>query len=184
MASALSERALENLFLFRYDGAMNSEYEAILAKSRAQKKEILHKLAHLSKFNKNGFDRIVRGYHEAVFKNIDCLQCGNCCRLIGPRLRDKDYKVLAKEDCLTPKNYMMDYLKDDGDSGFYLFRELPCPYINEDNRCSVYEKRPLSCEEFPYTDGHNIQKHLVRLGHSAMVCPAAALIAERVIKEY
>ena len=93
-------------------------------------------------------------------------------------------KILAKEVGLTPKAFMARYLKSDVDIDFYVLEKLPCPYLNDDVTCSVYEKRPLSCEEFPYTNTHNIQRHLVRLGHSAMVCPAAALIVDRIIAEY
>jgi Fe-S-cluster containining protein len=163
---------------------MIAEYERILDKSRAKQKEIHRQMQHLAKFSRTGFDATVARYHADVFAKIDCLQCGNCCRQIGPRFRDKDVKILAKEVGLTPKAFIDRYLKPDADIDFYVLEKLPCPYLSEDATCSVYEKRPLSCEEFPYTNTHNIQRHLVRLGHSAMVCPAAALIVERIIAEY
>lgn len=163
---------------------MKTEYQRILDKARAKEKEILRQMLHLSKFNRTGFDQMVARYHAAVFEKIDCLECGNCCRIIGPRFRDKDIKILAKDTGLNPKTFVAQYLKSDIDPDFFVLEKLPCPFLNDDNTCSEYEKRPLSCEEFPYTETKNIQRHLVRLGHSAMFCPAAALIVEKIMEEY
>jgi uncharacterized protein len=163
---------------------MKPEYEQILAKARAKEKEILKQMLHLSKFKRNGFDQTVEKYSEAAFSRIDCLECGACCRAIGPRFRDKDIKVMAKQIGLAPKEFADRYLKPDIDEDFSVLASLPCPFLNDDNTCEHYDDKPLSCEEFPYTTTKNVQRHLVRLGHSAMFCPAAALIAQRVIEEY
>jgi uncharacterized protein len=164
---------------------MLPEYQRILDKSRAKEKELLKKMEHLQKFNRSGFDVTVTKYHNEVFEKIDCLQCGGCCRAIGPRFREKDVKVLSKAIGLPPKTFVSQYLKPDIDEDFYVLERLPCPFLNEaDNSCTDYDIRPLSCAEFPYTNTHNIQRHLVRLAHSAMFCPAAALIVEKILEEY
>lgn len=163
---------------------MKAEYERILDRARAKEKEILKKMQHLSKFRRSGFDEMVAKYHEQAFAQINCLECGNCCRRIGPRFRDKDMKILAKEMGLTPKQFLAQYLKPDIDPDFYVLEQLPCPFLGEDNKCAEFDHRPLSCEEFPYTDTHGVQRHLVRLGHSALVCPAATLVVEKIIEEY
>jgi Fe-S-cluster containining protein len=164
---------------------MKADYERIVAAAKAKEKDIIKKMQHLAKFRRNGFDGIVARYHEEVFKKIDCLECGACCRAIGPRFRDKDIRILSKEMGLTPKAFVAEYLKPDVDEEFHVLETLPCPFLNEsDNSCAEYDHRPLSCEEFPYTNTHNVQRHLVRLGHSAMFCPAAALIVEKIIAEY
>jgi Fe-S-cluster containining protein len=163
---------------------MKEEYQRILDAARGKEKETLKQMTHLAKFNRSGFDKTVAQYHNEVFEDIDCLQCGNCCRLVGPRFRDKDVRVLAKEFGMTVKAYESQYLKPDIDESFWVLKNLPCPYLNDDNTCGEFECRPLSCEEYPYTNTHNIQRHLVRLAHTAKVCPAAALIAEKIIANY
>jgi Uncharacterised protein family (UPF0153). len=160
------------------------EYERILESSRADQKEIFRQMQHLERFSRTGFDQTVARYHDEVFEKIDCMQCGNCCRSIGPRMRDKDIKIVCKEIGETPKAFAARYLKPDVDPDFYVMKSLPCPFLNGDISCSVYEKRPLSCEEFPYTRMHGVQRHLVRLGYSSQFCPAAALIVRRIIEEY
>ncbi|HNY21015.1 MAG TPA: YkgJ family cysteine cluster protein [Treponemataceae bacterium] len=163
---------------------MIPEYKRIIDGAKAREKETLRRMTHLAKFNRSGFDDTLRGYHKEAFARIDCLKCGNCCRALGPRFADKDVKRIAKEIGLSPKAYFERYLQDDRDPGFYVLREPPCPYLNDDNTCAEFDCRPEWCGEFPHTDSHNAQRHLVRLAYSALVCPAAAIIAQRVIEEY
>ncbi len=163
---------------------MIAEYQRILDKSKARHKEIQRQMNHLSKMNKNGFDQIVAKYHDAVFANIDCTKCGNCCRALGPRFREMDIKLLCKETGDIPKAFKARYLKEDEEGIGYVLKELPCPYQTDDNLCSVYEHRTLSCQEFPHTQSRSIQRHLVRLAWNSLICPAAYLIAVKIMEEY
>ncbi|OHD15113.1 MAG: hypothetical protein A2Z96_02745 [Spirochaetes bacterium GWB1_48_6] len=163
---------------------MIPEYEKILEKSKSQQKEIQRQMLFLSKLNKKNFDHIVADYHDEVFAEIDCLKCGNCCRVLGPRFRDKDVKIIAKEIGTTPGEFVAEYLKADVDAAGYDLKTVPCPFLELDNSCNIYKKRPLSCEEFPYTQDHNIQRHLVRLAHNTLICPGAFLIVEKIMEEF
>jgi hypothetical protein len=40
-------------------------------------------------------DRIVNSLYHEVSEEIDCTQCGNCCRELRPLLSKKDVKLLA-----------------------------------------------------------------------------------------
>jgi Fe-S-cluster containining protein len=163
---------------------VNPEYEAILSKSKAKHKEILREMRHLSKLNKNGFDASVHAHHEAVFAAIDCQECGNCCRAMSPRFRETDIKHLCKSQGLSARNFIDAYLKDDDEGVGHVLKELPCPFQDPDNSCSVYEHRTLSCRDFPHTQSRNIQKRLVGLAYDSLVCPAAFMIIELILKEY
>ncbi len=35
----------------------------------------------------------------------------------------------------------------------------PCPFLGDDNYCSVYEARPKACREYPHTDRKNGAGH-------------------------
>jgi uncharacterized protein len=163
---------------------MEIEYEKILKRSESKHKEILRNMRHLSKLNKNNFDRTVHGYHEDVFSIIDCQKCGNCCRNLGPRFREMDIKHICKSSGLSPKLFFEKYLEQDPDGVGYILKELPCPFQNDDNTCSDYEHRTLSCKEFPHTLSTNIQRKLVGLALDSLFCPAAFLIAERIIESH
>ena len=68
---------------------MKAEYQRILEKAKAKEKDVLKKMQHLAKFRRNGFDETVAKYHRDAFEKIDCLECGNCCRQIGPAFPGK-----------------------------------------------------------------------------------------------
>jgi Fe-S-cluster containining protein len=163
---------------------MIPEYQRILDKANARNKEIKRQMTHLSKMNKNGFDQIVAKYHDEVFADIDCLKCGNCCRALGPRFREMDIKLLCKETGGTPKAFKAKYLKEDDEGVGYVLKELPCPFLNEDDSCSEYDRRTLSCQEYPHTQSRSIQRHLVRLSYNSLICPGAYLIAVKIMENY
>lgn len=163
---------------------MIPEYARLLDKSKARHKDLLRQMRHLSKLNKSGFDRTVWGYHDEIFEDIDCQKCGNCCRDMGPRFRESDVKLICKSSGQDPRAFAERYLKQDDEGVGYVLKEMPCPFQNADNSCSEYESRTLSCRDFPHTQSKNIQKKLVGLALDSLVCPAAYLIAEKIIEEY
>jgi uncharacterized protein len=160
------------------------EYENILRRSKANHKNILRQMKHLSKLNKNNFDNIVHKYHEEIFSIIDCKKCGNCCRNYGPVFRETDLKMICKANGINQRTFFDKYLEQDSDGVGYQLKELPCPFQKDDNTCSVYENRTLSCREFPHTQSKNIQRKLVGLAMDSIYCPSAMLICEKIIEEY
>ncbi len=141
-------------------------------------------MKHLSKLNRQGFDKLVHGYHEEVFSQIDCVKCGACCKNLGPVFRNTDIKHICATVGLSPKAFMDEYLEQDPDGVGFMLKKLPCPFQNEDNTCSVYDVRTLSCSNFPHTQSGNIQRKLVGLALDSLFCPAAFLIAEKIIDNY
>lgn len=163
---------------------MKEEYVRILEKSKAKHDEIVKKMRHISKHNNTGFDRDVWGFHDEVFDAMDCLACGHCCKTMSARFRETDIKLLCKATGQDPVAFKKRYLKQDEEGVGYVLKELPCPLQNEDNTCSEYEHRTLSCKDFPHTKARNVQKHLVGLAYDSLVCPAAYLIIEKIIAKY
>ncbi|HAB89109.1 MAG TPA: zinc/iron-chelating domain-containing protein, partial [Bacteroidetes bacterium] len=41
-------------------------------------------------------DAMFLHHHEKVFEQTDCLDCGNCCKTLGPRLTKTDVRRMAK----------------------------------------------------------------------------------------
>jgi hypothetical protein len=140
-------------------------------------------MKHLSKLSKQGFDATVHRYHDEVFGEIDCTQCGLCCRNLGPIFRNTDIKHICATIGTPEKEFMTKLMQDPDGVGFML-RELPCPFQDADNRCSIYDVRTLSCRNFPHTESVNIQKKLVGLALDSLFCPAAFLICEKIIDNY
>lgn len=163
---------------------MINEYEHLLEKSKVRYPEILKQMRHFSKMNKKNFDHIVHDYHNEIFSQIDCTKCGHCCRSYGPVFRNTDVKHICKELGTSEKEFTAKYLQPDSEGVGFELQKLPCPLQNEDNSCSVYDVKPLSCSSFPHTLGRSIQRKLAGLAHDSLHCPAAYLICEKIIAEY
>lgn len=41
-------------------------------------------------------DDTIHAIHQEVFDSINCLDCGNCCRTLGPRITDRDIERIAR----------------------------------------------------------------------------------------
>ena len=95
-------------------------------------------------------DRRLRNIGEEVENAIDCTKCANCCRTATARLRDREVDILAKFIGTSRKEFLRDYCEDTGDEGLILKRtEAGCIFL-ENNLCSVYKVRPMTCEDFPH----------------------------------
>ncbi|WP_416367522.1 YkgJ family cysteine cluster protein, partial [Streptococcus suis] len=61
-------------------------------KQLAQQKQGEHRkfLANLKKKAPKNLDRIVQDIHAEVFSEIDCTECANCCKTLGPLFTEAD----------------------------------------------------------------------------------------------
>ena len=140
-------------------------------------------LQRLRNKNPKKLDEMFRQLHDEVFAEIDCLDCANCCKTISPRFMKRDIERIAKHLNMHPKTFRLTYLELDEDDDWVL-QKLPCPFLGEDNYCSIYEVRPKACAEYPHTNVKNMRGHLVIARKNLPVCPAVFEIVERLRKEY
>jgi uncharacterized protein len=125
-------------------------------------------------------DAMVNNLHQSVFKQIDCLQCAGCCRGLGPRLIRSDLERLATRLGMKGPDFTAQYTRIDED-GDYVFKTMPCPFLQSDNHCSVYDVRPRACREYSHTDQRNIKSILHLCVKNTETCPAVFEIFERMI---
>ena len=118
-------------------------------------------------------------HHEEVFEQTDCLDCGNCCKTLGPRLTKTDIRRMAKYLKVKEGDFFATYLRVDED-GDTVMKVLPCPFLGADNYCAVYPARPKACREYPHTDHTKMKKHLNLLEKNLNTCPAAQQILDRI----
>jgi len=119
----------------------------------------------------------VREFHDSAFRKIDCLLCANCCSTISPALYDKDIDRMAKALRVKPSMLVESYLRQDEEKD-WVFRQTPCPFLGQNNLCSVYEARPLACKEYPHTNRARFYQLLSLTLKNASVCPAVCLVIE------
>lgn len=147
--------------------------------SEQRRKENLKFFNKLKLRKPKNLDDVFHEAHEEVFAKTDCLTCGNCCKTTSPIFYQKDIERASKAVKLKPGNFIEKYLRLDEDND-YVVQTAPCPFLNPDNYCSIYDDRPNACREYPHTDRKKIQQVLDLTFQNTMVCPAVLKITEQV----
>lgn len=119
--------------------------------------------------------------HEEVFEEIDCLTCANCCKTTSPIFYQHDIERAAKAVRMKPGDFVGKYLRVDEDKD-YVLQTAPCPFLDHDNYCSIYEDRPKACREYPHTDRKKMVQILDLTYKNTLVCPAVLEMTERLKK--
>jgi len=123
-------------------------------------------------------DETFQDWHDEVFEKIDCLECANCCNTTSPMFFEKDIERLSSHFKLRPADFIERYLFLDSD-GIWALKSSPCPFLGQDNYCSVYDQRPKACREFPHTNHRKMHTHLHLISQNIKVCPAVVEIAKK-----
>src|SRR5690606_6948003 len=156
-----------------------SEYHQKALQKQAEHKKFLGKIKN--KPSKN-LDREMLEIHEEIFEKIDCLSCANCCKTTGPLFTQKDIERLSALFRLKPSQFIEKYLRIDEDND-YVLQSVPCPFLDADNYCSVYEHRPKACREYPPTD----RKKFYQINHltikNTLICPATFEVVEEMMQK-
>jgi uncharacterized protein len=143
------------------------------------KKKIFKKTCEkLRKQNPHKTDKIFHELHNQEFSTYDCLDCANCCRTLGPRLSQLDIDRMASAVKMKSNNFFDTYLKIDED-GDFVFKNMPCPFLLDDNYCLIYESRPKACREYPHTNQKNIKTILNLCIKNSETCPIVFNILEK-----
>jgi uncharacterized protein len=147
----------------KISGEHQKLYKNFLA--RAGKKEVLRAIPEL---------------HEKAFQDIDCLKCARCCKGYSPRFKGPDIKRISKALQMKETVFISRYLEYD-DEGDYVAISAPCPFLGEDNQCSIYEDRPSDCQRFPYTDEDVLLKRPQLTQKNSTFCPIVVSVLEGLI---
>lgn len=120
--------------------------------------------------------------HISEFKKMDCLTCANCCKTTSPIFRDADIRRIAKHLKIKESQLIQNYLKMDEESD-YVLQKSPCNFLGADNKCAIYEVRPLACREYPHTDRKNMFQILEITVENTLICPAVARIVQTITEK-
>ncbi len=161
---------------------MEEDLSSYLQKAQQEKKSNKKFLQQLKKTKSKRLDQAFKQTHQEVFEYIDCLQCANCCKTLGPKFVNNDIDRIAKYMNMRSGEFVEAYLYIDED-GDYVLHSLPCPFLAEDHRCSIYEVRPKACRQYPHTDSNGMHKRLQATLKDTLTCPAALEIVLRLREE-
>ena len=112
-------------------------------KSRSRENIKKYKI-FLNRIDKAKAIRILPVLHHEAFKKIDCLDCAACCKNYSPRFKQQDIKRIARSLNMKERDFELTYLVSDEDHDFVL-QSKPCPFLEKDNKCQIYDVRPSDC---------------------------------------
>lgn len=127
-------------------------------------------------------DTAIHNLHDHFSSEIDCLECANCCRSLGPAIYDKDIERISKALRMKPSEVVDNYLRIDED-GDYVFKTMPCPFLMPDNYCCIYEARPKACREYPHTDRKKFSQIYMLTVRNTSTCPIAYHVLKELVSE-
>ena len=154
---------------------------------RAFKKQVIQTKrafkAFLTKLENNpprGLDNITASIEPAVWKEIDCLSCANCCKAMTPTYTTKDIKRIAAHLEVTPQQFKDKWLMFDKKDNDWQNKKQPCQFLNlTDNKCSIYLVRPADCSGFPHLPRKKMVDYMHVHKQNIEYCPATYKMVEK-----
>lgn len=125
---------------------------------------------------------IVAEEDAKVWQHTDCTTCANCCKTMTPTYSKEDVKRISRHLRMKPKDFIEKWLYKDEESGDWMNKNQPCQFLQPDNRCGIYEVRPLDCAEFPHHNKKPFDEYNETFIGNVTRCPATHELVLRLKK--
>jgi len=96
-----------------------------------------------------------------------------------PIFTQQDIKRLSRTLNMKPKEFTEKYIYLDKEDD-YVLKSTPCPFLGENNYCTVYEDRPKACREYPHTNKKRMNQLIDFTYDNTTSCPAVLEIVNRI----
>ncbi|MEZ5017774.1 MAG: YkgJ family cysteine cluster protein [Flavipsychrobacter sp.] len=157
-------------------------------KAQKKKKPLTAFLKKLDKIVPEDFQSLVAEEDKKMWEKVDCLECANCCKTMTPTYSTKDIKRIAAHFDMTPKEFKKKWLYQEEDTKDWMNTSTPCQFLGKDNKCSIYEIRPVDCAEFPHHNKKDFEDYNDTFIQNVHRCPATYELVnslkKRVEREY
>lgn len=145
------------------------DLEVLKTKSRLNLKENQVFFEAIEKQSNSVIDAKVKDLNDVISREIDCLDCGNCCQNLRPIATDEEMSKFVKAEDIETYKYAYGFT---------------CKNINLcDFKCQVYLERPQECQDFPYMDRPHFSGRKHEILQNAEVCPIVYNVLESLKKE-
>ncbi len=124
---------------------------------------------------------LVKKVDATVWRDINCMECANCCKTMTPTFTKKDVKRIAEHLDMTPKDFTAKWLIKEEDGTDMVNKIQPCQFL-VNNMCSIYEVRPADCAEFPHHNKKPFDIYNDTFKNNLIHCPATLTLVDRLKK--
>ncbi len=158
---------------------MSSHQQITDWKTQEQTEVLTAFLQGLNSRHIQALDSQAKEVSAEVEQNIDCLDCGNCCRTSVTTFTTSDISRAAKYLKISKKQFIRKFLIKDNRDDSYITMQTPCPMLNDDNTCQIYEVRPDVCSSFPHTHRDNFKNRIHAHTANLKMCPITYAVVSR-----
>ena len=115
-------------------------------------------------------DKIFHKIVKEVEEQIDCTQCGNCCKELEPEVSEEEIHQLARLKEISVEAFKKIHIGIEPDTGIQFMKAKPCEFL-KDKMCSIYPNRPSSCRDYPHLSHERSKFRIKRIMEQYIVCP-------------
>lgn len=151
---------------------------AFYKRARKNQAALTRFLKKLEEIVPEDFPPIVEEEDKKVWQKVDCTSCANCCKTMTPTYSKEDIRRIAAHFSMSIAAFKEKWLMQDSESKDWVNTSTPCQFLAADNRCSIYEIRPVDCAEFPHHQKRPFDDYTETYMSNIDRCPATNLLIE------
>lgn len=122
-------------------------------------------------------DEIVHRLNDEVSQEIDCTQCGNCCKSLMINITQPEVDELAlnlgMEAAVVKEKYV-----EESAQGLMIMNTIPCNFLTG-TVCSIYQHRFTECRDFPHLHKPNFSARFTGTLMYYGMCPIIFNVVEQ-----
>ncbi len=129
--------------------------------------------------HQNGLDIdfVVHRLNDEITPQIDCTQCGNCCRSLMINVTSEEASALSNRLQLSLSDTKAKYIEE-SEQGQLIMNTIPCHFLSGSS-CSIYEDRFTECREFPHLHKPHFTRRLFGTMMYYGMCPIIFNVVEQ-----
>jgi uncharacterized protein len=159
---------------------MSVNLRSFRQKVRFNKKTFRSFLTRLEKNPPRQLHQMMEVADKEVWKETDCLTCGNCCKTMTPTYTAQDIKRISNHLGMSVAGFKEKWLVFDKKEGDWQNKNQPCQFLNmKDNKCSIYALRPADCAGFPHLTRKKALDYMHVHKQNVEYCPATFRMVEK-----
>ena len=119
---------------------------------------------------------LVHTINNEVTPQIDCTQCGNCCKSLMINVTTEEAVALAAHLDISVPVLKEKYIEE-SQGGQMVINTIPCHFLSG-TKCTVYENRFTGCRDFPHLHKNNFTSRLFGTLMNYAACPIIFNVVE------
>lgn len=161
---------------------MNINLRSFNSKVRDRKSAFRRFLTGIEKNPPEKLDALAEKLNSDVWKEVDCLSCGNCCKTMSPTYTQADIKRIAAYLKMPVDAFKKKWLRKERGTGEWLNQSTPCQFLDtKTNFCRIYEVRPADCSGFPHLRKKKMVEYMHVHKQNLEFCPATFKMVEKMM---